>query len=741
MGNADALLSGYVEHIIWKGENGFSVITVMTEDEKKEITVRGIMPELDEGENVEITGEWVEHPVYGRQIAVKHLEIKEPEDAVAIERYLSGGAIKGIGAAMAKRIVKKFGEKTFEIMEEQPERLIEIKGISERIARSIAEQMEEKRAMRRCTIFLQQLGVSLKMAMKIFECYGGQTIDIVKSNPYKLVEDIRGIGFHTADALARAQGIAANSGFRISSGIIYALIQSQGEGHMYLPQGLLVDTALQLLEFSQDEKDEILLHIDNLVVDKKLKRIIAEDEIKIFRTSSYYVESSAAKRLNLLNIRVDGNMDRLKRSICALERKNGIELDDYQREAVIAGATSGICVITGGPGTGKTTIIKLLLDYFDEQKRDVMLAAPTGRAAKRMTEATGYEARTIHRMLEVTGGLEGGNEFARNEENPLETDVVIIDEMSMVDIYLFKSLLEAISIGTRLLMVGDSNQLPSVGPGSVLKDIIASGKLRVVTLNKVFRQAAQSDIVMNAHRINNGDEIALDNKSSDFFFLQRDNLNVIIEGLKYLCIKKLPPYVGVQPYDIQVLTPMRRGPLGVENLNRELQEALNPAGRGKKEVVYGEVVFREGDKVMQIKNDYQLEWEIRTPKGIMLDSGVGVFNGDTGIIQEINDAAGAIKVKFDDGRQIEYTVSMLDELEHAYAVTIHKSQGSEYPAVVLPLLNGPQPLLNRNLLYTAITRAKKCVTIIGLSDTVNSMIRNDHEQVRYTNLKEKIREY
>ncbi len=725
-------LKGYVDHIIYRNaENGYTVLVLNVDDKEKTLT--GVFRSIEEGEMIRVTGEETHHASYGEQFKVQNYEIVEPEDIVSIERYLSSGAIKGVGPTMAKRIVKAFGEDALRIMDEEPERLVEIKGISERIARNIAEQMREKRGMRKAMMHLQDLGLSLNLSIKIYAQYENKVFDILRTNPYRLVDDIPGVGFKTADEIARKSGFGTQSPFRIRSGILYVLSMAAGEGHIYLPASILKERSASLLEVDRADTEA---ELDNLIMDGKLISDLDEGGENIFLTLGYYVELDSARRLSALDDAFGTPSAKIEKTIDKIAKKSGLELDEKQKEAVIMAATRGVSVITGGPGTGKTTIIKILLEYFDRAGMDVLLAAPTGRAAKRMSEATGYEARTIHRMLEVGG--EQISAFGRDEDEPLEAGAVIIDEMSMVDIYLFHALLKAITPGTRLIMVGDASQLPSVGPGTVLKDIIASGRFGVAVLDKIFRQAALSDIVVNAHRINVGEDIALDNSSRDFFFLGRDDSSVIIEGIVYLVTKKLPPYVNAKPFDIQVMTPMRKGILGVENLNKVLQERLNPPSDRKGEIASGDGVIRLGDKVMQIKNNYQLEWEITGKYNLVIDRGQGIFNGDMGTVVEVDKSSGTLKVEFDDRRCVSYGLAQLDELELAYAITIHKSQGSEYPAVVLPLLTGPSMLMNRNLLYTAVTRARQCVTIIGSAATVRSMIANEHQQVRYTALARRI---
>lgn len=736
-------VKGYIDHIIYQNrENGYGVLSFVTDGE--ELICVGFFKNVEAGETLEISGNYVEHPVYGHQLKAESFRVVPPDDLVSMERYLSSGAIKGIGEALARRIIKAFGEDTFRIVEEEPERLSEVKGISERKAREIADQMIEKKDMREAFVFLQQYGISNTLAVKIYHQYGMNLYSIMKENPYRLAEDISGVGFKIADEIASKIGIHTDSDYRIRSGILYALLQATGEGHIYLPEELLAERAAMLLGLYQEA---IKPQIDNLAMDRKLVIKCHGEEKRVYATSYYYAELKCARMLHDLNISLQEDMlpseqKKVEQLLHILEEKQGIELDELQKKAVLTSVSNGIMILSGGPGTGKTTTINTIIRYFEKEGMDILLAAPTGRAAKRMTETTGFEARTIHRLLEINGSMEEGRSamFERNEENPLEADVIIIDEMSMVDIHLFQSLLSAISVGTRLIMVGDRNQLPSVGPGQVLQDLMESGTFPVVVLQKIFRQAGESDIVVNAHKINHGKSIEFDNKSRDFFHLERSDANVIYKHMIQLIREKLPPYVEASPYDIQVLTPMRKGTLGVETLNGILQKYLNPPSAGKKEYLAGERLFREGDKVMQIKNNYQITWEILSKYGIPIDKGMGIFNGDTGVIKEINETAQTITVEYDEQRLVEYPYVQLDEIELAYAITIHKSQGSEYPAVILPLLSGPKMLMNRNLLYTAVTRARKCVTILGSRQVVQEMIANEKENKRFTSLCDRIRE-
>lgn len=740
-------IKGYIEHIIYRNaDNGYTVFNMISDGE--EFTCVGIMKTADQGEMLKAQGEFAEHPIYGSQFKMESYEFISPEDAASMERYLGSGAIKGVGAALASRIIKRFGEDAFRIIEEEPERLVEVKGISERKAHEIALQMEEKKEIREAMIFLQKYGISNTLAVKIYDRYGMKLYGIMNENPYLLAEDISGIGFRIADEIATRIGIHTDSDYRIRSGILFVLLQATADGNLYLPENILLKRAMELLELSAEQ---IIPQLTNLMMDKKIIIKKSENSNKIYAAVNYYAEMGCARLIHDLNVSMapvkevlSSEEDIILRKIDTLEERLHLYLDELQKKAVMESICNGIFILSGGPGTGKTTTINMIIQYFVAEGMDILLAAPTGRAAKRMTETTGYEAKTIHRLLELNGAVMEEDRrnatFLRNGENPIEADIIIIDEMSMVDIFLFQSLLKAICVGTRLIMVGDIDQLPSVGPGQVLRDLILSEMIPVVILKKIFRQAGESDIVVNAHKINEGKMISFANKSKDFFFLERTDVNVIYKHMIQLISDKLPKYVNAVPYDIQVLTPMRKGSLGVEVLNQILQQYLNPKDKKKKEHYVGDLIFREGDKVMQIKNNYQLEWEIVSKYGIPIDKGVGVFNGDIGLIKEINDFAQNIVVEFDEHKRITYPFTSLEELELAYAITIHKSQGSEYPAVVMPILAGPRMLFNRNLLYTGVTRAKSCVTILGSSQMVETMIRNENEQKRYTSLSERIQE-
>ena len=728
---------GYVEHIVFRNnDNGYTVFQLVSEEE--ELTCVGLFSVLAEGELVQVSGYMKEHPLYGEQLQVEQYELLAPEDETAMERYLGSGAIKGIGAAMAARIVRRFKGDTFRIIEEEPERLAEVKGISEKKAIEISVQMEEKKDLRQAMMFLTQYGISVPLAVKIYQQYGNRTYQVVEENPYRLADDISGIGFKIADEIASRIGIHTDSDYRIRSGLLYVLLQATGEGHTCLPKENLLHRASALLGVEEEQMETQLM---NLCMDRKLVMKEQNGKVMVWYGQYYYMELNVAKMLHDLNLECEMEESQIVKKLSKVEKQASITLDEMQRKAVVEAVKNGVLVITGGPGTGKT--INAIIRYFETEDMEILLAAPTGRAAKRMTEATGWEAVTIHRLLELSGVPSDDRStasFERNEENPLEADVIIIDEMSMVDIFLMNALLKAVSVGTRLILVGDINQLPSVGPGCVLKDIIRAGSCPVVQLTRIFRQASQSDIIVNAHKINRGEHVTLDNKSRDFFFLQRQDPNVILRVVLALVQEKMPRYVDARPTDIQVLTPMRKGSLGVENLNEMLQRYLNPPSPEKNEKETARGRFREGDKVMQIKNNYQIEWEARNRYGIAIDKGTGIFNGDMGIVQQIDLLAETMEVLFDDYRTVTYSFQMLEELELAYAVTIHKSQGSEYPAVVIPLLTGPRMLMNRNLLYTAVTRARSCVTLVGSPETFAQMIDNASEQTRYSGLYNRIRE-
>lgn len=749
-----ATVSGYVEKIKYRNEeNGYSILSVNSDG--LDYVLVGTFPYISEGDFIEAAGRDVEHPIYGDQIQVESYELKAPEDTASMERYLGSGAIRGVGTALAARIVRRFKADTFRIIEEEPERLAEVKGISEKMAQAISEQMESKKEMRQAMMFLQEYGISMSLALKIYNEYGSRMYSIIKENPYRLADDIQGVGFKMADEIAQKVGIFTDSDFRIRSGIYYTLLQSVANGHTYLPQEELLASASELLHVDPAVMEK---HLTDLQMEKKIVVKVNEEKLlkpeeddstpasrHVYASQYYYTELNTARMLHDLNLRGAEPETEIRKKLEKICEEERIEPDELQIRAVVEAVNSGLLIITGGPGTGKTTTINTIIRYFEQEEMEILLAAPTGRAAKRMTEATGYEARTIHRLLELTGVPSddkdtSGMHFERNEENPLDADAIIIDEMSMVDIYLMHALLRAVNPGTRLILVGDTNQLPSVGPGNVLRDLIASGAFDVVQLTRIFRQAAESDIIVNAHRINDGERIPLGKRSKDFLFIRREQPDAIISAMLTLVREKLPNYVHADMFDIQIMTPMRKGALGVERLNTILQSFLNPKDPSKPEKEVGGTIYRVGDKVMQIKNNYQIEWETRNRYGIPVDSGAGVFNGDIGIIREINTFAEELTVEFDEGKMVDYSFKQLEELELAYAITIHKSQGSEYPAVVIPVYSGPRMLMTRNLIYTAVTRARACVCLVGIPEMLQAMVDNEVEQRRYTGLKIRIQE-
>ena len=749
-----ATVSGYVEKIKYRNEeNGYSILSVNSDG--LDYVLVGTFPYISEGDFIEASGRDVEHPIYGDQIQVESYELKAPEDTASMERYLGSGAIRGVGTALAARIVRRFKADTFRIIEEEPERLAEVKGISEKMAQAISEQMESKKEMRQAMMFLQEYGISMSLALKIYNEYGSRMYSIIKENPYRLADDIQGVGFKMADEIAQKVGIFTDSDFRIRSGIYYTLLQSVANGHTYLLQEELLASASELLHVDPAVMEK---HLTDLQMEKKIVVKVNEEKLlkpeeddstpasrHVYASQYYYTELNTARMLHDLNLRGAEPETEIRKKLEKICEEERIEPDELQIRAVVEAVNSGLLIITGGPGTGKTTTINTIIRYFEQEEMEILLAAPTGRAAKRMTEATGYEARTIHRLLELTGVPSddkdtSGMHFERNEENPLDADAIIIDEMSMVDIYLMHALLRAVNPGTRLILVGDTNQLPSVGPGNVLRDLIASGAFDVVQLTRIFRQAAESDIIVNAHRINDGERIPLGKRSKDFLFIRREQPDAIISAMLTLVREKLPNYVHADMFDIQIMTPMRKGALGVERLNTILQSFLNPKDPSKPEKEVGGTIYRVGDKVMQIKNNYQIEWETRDRYGIPVDSGAGVFNGDIGIIREINTFVEELTVEFDEGKMVDYSFKQLEELELAYAITIHKSQGSEYPAVVIPVYSGPRMLMTRNLIYTAVTRARACVCLVGIPEMLQAMVDNEVEQRRYTGLKIRIQE-
>ena len=729
----ELVLEGTVEDVIFHNDdNGYAVFDFKSDDGDEIICV-GTVPQIRRGDMLKLTGGMVIHPTYGLQFKVEFYERVVPTTAVAIEKYLSSGIVKGIGPKTAKKIVDKFGAATFYVIEEKFDRLVEIKGITYDKALAVHNSFCSQRDIRKVVLYLQEFGVTPAFAMKVYKKYGYRTIDIIKENPYRMAEDIAGIGFKTADRIAYSMGIPTDSPNRVKSGIKYILSESLLDGNVFMPKDSLIRQAGEILSVDEEMVDNSLreLQIEHKVFNENIDGTDA-----VYLMTMYYTEISAAKKLLELSFfHDDADLKKINDKIDAVEDLSGICLAKQQRTAVIEAMREGVLVITGGPGTGNTTIIHTIIQIFKSSGMEVVLAAPTGRAAKRMTETTGIEAKTIHRMLGVAYADDdnGRQKFDKNETEPIEADVIIIDEVSMVDMQLFNNLLKAIEPGTRLILVGDANQLPSVAAGNVLKDIIKSEKIKVVRLTEIFRQARESAIITNAHKINSGEEPVMNGKNTDFFFVNAQYAPEVPGKIVELITKRLPKFTGVDSFsDMQVLTPMRKGDIGAAGLNKTLQKALNPPSDGKKEYETSSCTFREGDKVMQIKNNYNISWKIENRLGKVIDDGTGIYNGDMGIIKSINKQAETITVLFDDMRQAVYEFTALDELELAYAVTIHKSQGSEYPVVIIPIHSGPPMLMSRNLLYTAVTRAKKFVIIVGLKSSVNRMVANDREVSRYS---------
>lgn len=734
------VIEGIIDSIKFRNEeNGYTVFTVI-EDENAddEYVCVGNLPSITAGENVQLTGSTVVHPVYGAQIQVESCVQTIPTNEKGIERYLASGVIKGIGKVTARNIVKKFGTDTFDIITDNPERLAEIKGISLSKAQQIGELFRAQVEIRTVVMFLQRYGVSIANALKIYKRYKSSTIKVVEKNPYALADEVFGIGFTTADKIAANMGIAPDSEYRIQSGVKYVLSLALNDGSVYLPIEVLLKHTASLLEIPQEVIANLItkLHIENQIFVER-----TENEVRVYLNFSYYNESYVAKKLvELSHFKPESNVD-YDAEISCIETYNGMEFADEQRRAIKEAMTNGVMVITGGPGTGKTTIINAIIALLKSEDMDVELAAPTGKAAKRMSIATGENAQTIHRLLGLSYLDENSRKqnFEHDEDNPIDADVIITDESSMIDLSLMSSLLKAIVPGTRLIIVGDADQLPSVGAGNVLRDIISSGSIPVIRLKEIFRQARESSIVVNAHLINSGKMPIIKKDSRDFFFMVSYNQERLIDTIISLVTTRLPAYLNCDSLkDIQILAPMRKSPIGVNNLNNVLQDALNPPQSGKFEKVHGSRTFRMGDKVMQIKNNYNITWKI-VKGGKLIDEGIGVYNGDEGIVSFIDNYNEYMEVIFDDERTVAYDFSQLDELELSYAVTIHKSQGSEYKAVIIPVHSGPPMLMTRNLIYTAVTRAKELVVLIGIPETLKKMIENDRDTGRYSALAERIK--
>ncbi len=730
-------IQGIVEDIIYRNEsNGYTVGKLYTSDGS--ITFVGQVPYIQNDQAVLLNGEWIYHNKFGEQFQFESMETIMPTTTKGIENYLGSGLIPHIGPKTAKRIVDKFGEKALDIIQYYPERLLEIEGIGKKKLKVIMESFDEQREIREVMVALQEFNISPNQSMKIYKEYGTETLKVIRENPYRLAEDIHGMGFRTADEIAEKVGLEKSSPHRLQAGLKYVVTRAAGEGHCYLPEGELLDKAAGLLQIRSEDLNDPLT---SLLLSKSFHLVQSGEERIVYYMPYHMAENSVAKVLVELSlVEQDEIVADMEKALDNLEKNQEFSFGKKQRDAVQSVLQNGVTVITGGPGTGKTTIINAIIALMEAEKKEILLAAPTGRAAKRITETTGREARTIHRLLEIS--FQDDNlQFNKNEEEPLDADVVIVDETSMVDILLMNQLLRAIKPGTRLVLVGDVDQLPSVGAGNVLRDIINSGVIKVVILDEIFRQGEESMIIVNAHLVNKGEKPVLNIKDKDFFFMSKDSGIEVRDTIVQLCLHRLPDFYGLDPIrDIQVLSPMRKGDSGVTALNKALQEAINPPSPRKNEKAMGDELFREGDKVMQIKNNYKASWVIKKD-GIKTEEGEGVFNGDFGYVQLIDQDEGILQVVFDDDREVEYQFTQLDELRLAYATTIHKSQGSEFPAVVIPVFSGPPMLLTRNLLYTAITRARDLVVLVGHHRYLNQMIRNNLITERYSSLDRKMREY
>ena len=728
------IISGTIENVIYRNsENGYTVVELNYGFSK--IIATGKFPVVGIGEKLELTGEYKVNKQYGEQFVAESVKIEKPTDKDAIIKYLSCGLISGVGIVTATNIVKKFGDDTLDVIENYHNLLSQVKGISIKKANDIHDTYKSIKKMQEAVMFLQKYDISINTAIKIFEKYKYKTEEVLTTNPYVLVEDIDGIGFKTADKIAGKLGIEYDSEIRIRAGLVYVLSEiAEKQGSTVVLEDEFILQVYEVLEFDEEKKDKVEQVIADLEISGVVKRVNYLDNNALAMSKYYYMEKYIARKLiNLCNgteVTAMGS----EQDIAQYELLNKIELHEKQKEAIIAGTSEGVAIITGGPGTGKTTIIKGILKIFKNAKMKCMLMAPTGRAAKRLEEQTGEKASTIHRALE-SNFAEGRRGFNRNENNPLETDVIIIDEVSMLDIFLMNSLLKAVSFGTRIIFVGDKDQLPSVGAGNVLSDIIESQMFKVVELSQIFRQSEDSMIIVNAHKINNSEMIDLKIKSSDFFYSSVFEPEKVANEVVTLIADRMPKYFeGITSDDIQVIAPMKSGFAGVDNLNVLIQNKLNPSALGKKEFTLHKRVFREGDRVMQIINNYDREWEKYSESGYAT-YGTGVFNGDMGQIEYINTEINEMFVMFDDGRRANYSYAELDEIVLSYAITIHKSQGSEFPAVIIPIMGGNPMLMNKNLLYTAVTRAKKVVVLIGKSSNVFYMIKNKSMAIRNTMLK------
>lgn len=729
-------LQGMVSDIVFKNEeNGYTIASLANEND--EITIVGCMPTLSVGESIEIEGKWVNHKIYGSQFEVQSFIPVTPSSLEGIYVYLSSGMIHGIGEKMAKRIVDKFGVDTLDIIQNTPERLTEVEGIGMKKVKQIQESYEENRELRNIIIQLSPYGITPNYCLRIYKKYKDKSLEVINKNPYRLAEEVRGIGFRIADDIASKIGIDKYSPDRIMQGILFTLNQSLGSGHTYLPKRILIEQSVKILGI---ESKYVENGIMDLAYDQKIHLENMNGEILIYLMMYYICENGVCKEIIKLSQHETKDLRiNIEEEIKVVEKEDGISLANNQILAVKESINNGVTIITGGPGTGKTTTINTIIKIFENNDQKVLLCAPTGRAAKRMSETSNKEAKTIHRLLEM-GFATDSDElvFFKDEEDPIDADVIILDEASMVDIILMYNLLKAVKLGTRLLLVGDSDQLPSVGAGNVLKDIIDSDVIKTVRLNEIFRQARESMIVVNAHKINNGEPLFLNVKNKDFFFLRKKNNEEILNEIIGLVSERLPKFYKFDKLkDIQVLTSMRKGDLGVNNLNIELQKYLNPPSKYKQEEQFAKRIFRVGDKVMQIRNNYTKKWETEDKS----DRGEGIYNGDIGYIFYIDKDKKTVFVLFDKIKIASYKYDELDELDHSFCTTIHKSQGSEFPVVVIPIVWAPPMLLSRNLLYTAVTRAKKLVVLVGDVKYLEQMIKNNRINDRYSNLSYKLNKF
>jgi len=733
--NEEMKIIGTVTEIVYYNSvNGYAVCDIETEDDT--ITAVGYMPYIAGGDKVTLTGTWTFHQDYGPQFKVDFFEKNMPTEVSDILTYLSSGSIKGVRAATAQKIVDMFGEDTLNILEKEPEKLAKIHGISRKKALEIGEEYIKQQGVRNIVMYLQKFGITPQSAVKVYKRYGSASVETIKENPYVLSETVYNIGFKTADKIALEMGILPNAPIRIEGAVKHILTNASMNGHTYVPKNVLLDDLCNFLSITSEEAENVIV---KMIFESKLKNENNTDgNQKIFLPKLFEAEVYVAHKIKKIaqNNNVEKDID-IEKVITDIEKSNNITLAEHQKSAIYCAMEKGATVITGGPGTGKTTIINSIIQIMDKLDKTVMLAAPTGRAAKRMTEVCGIEAKTIHRLLESSfSESDDSMNFSKNEDNPLDCEIIIIDEMSMVDILLMQSLLKALKSHTKLIMVGDSDQLPSVGAGNVLRDIINSGVVPTVSLTEIFRQAKESAIVVNAHKINRGEYPEFNKNGTDFFIVKRDTAVDISHSIIDLFINRLPKAYRYNPlYQIQILSPMRKGITGVNELNIALQKVINPPDKKKKEKAFRNIIFREGDKVMQTRNNYDMEWtKLENPE----ETGFGIFNGDIGYIHRIDKEMESATIVFDD-RLCIYEFAKLEDLDLAYAVTVHKSQGSEFDVVIMPMYPCAPMLQNRNLFYTAVTRAKKLVVLVGRESCVQKMVENKSEQIRYTALEQKLR--